>query len=500
MLRSKIIHIALGVAGMLVAAAHARAAILLVDDDNVPCPAAPFRNINQALAVANADDEIQVCPGLYVEQVVLTKPLTLRGLPVGNQKAVLMPPELLASRPSTIGGKLITAGILVDARKVVIDSLVVDMSAANVSGCSPVVTGLYLRAASGPVSNVEVRGAHATAPLDCDTGVGLLVEGGQIGDIFGNPILGKAVVSIRDSEFTNNQKGGIVVLGDGAVVKIRASQVLGDGLAAVQVQNGIELSGGVKARVQDAQIRDFQTAVAGKTATGVLLFGAKRVRLRHTTMTAVQTGVFVVGDRARILDSQIGDITSDGIVFLGDKNRALGNLIDVSSVSGVFIDGDHNTVRGGNMTDMPVGVWFFDGDRNLARGIDFENVPEPERVGGVRTLTSDAVDPFSLDCASAADCDDGNPCTTDACDATTGVCSATAVANFTPCADSTICNGNEVCLTGVCQPGTPLVCVDGLECTQDLICDATLGCQFPPVTDGTSCNGGTGSCTAGVCS
>jgi hypothetical protein len=499
MLRSKINHIALGVAGMLVAAAHARAAVLVVDDDNVPCSFAPFRNINQALAVANADDEIQVCPGLYMEQVVLTKPLTLRGLPVGNQKAVLMPLQLPATRPSTIGGKLITAGILVDARNVVLDSLVLDMSAASVPGCSPVVAGVYLRAASGPLDNVEVRGAHATAPPDCDTGVGLLVEGGQIGDIFGKPIFGKAVVSVRESVFTNNQKGGIVVLGDRAIVKIRASQVLGNGLAALAVQNGIEVSGGAKARVQDAQIRDFQTAVAGKTATGLLLFGAKRVRSRHTTMTALQTGVFVVGDRARILDSQIGDIMSDGIVFLGDKNRALSNLIDVSSVSGVFIDGDHNTVSGGNMTDMPVGVWFFDGDRNLARGIDFENVTEPERVGGVRTLTSDAVDPFSLDCAAAADCDDGNLCTTDACDTTTGACTATILPNFTSCGDANVCNGAEVCLTGVCQAGTPLVCVDGNECTQDGICDAALGCQHPNVPDGTVCGGGMATCTNGVC-
>src|SRR5262249_10877385 len=506
MLRRKINHIALGVLGLLFVAAPARSAILVVDDDNVTCPGAPFRTINQALAVAEAGDEIQVCPGLYMEQVGLAKPLTLAGMPVGNKKAGILPFDLPVSRPGALGGKLIAAGLLVDSRQVALDSLVVDVSAANVAGCTRVVAGVYLRATSGPVINVEERGAHATAPPDCDTGVGMLVEGGQIGEIFGKPILGKAVVAIRDSEFTDNQKGGIVVTGDTAIVKIRDTQVLGSGSAALGGQNGIELSGGVKGRIQDVQIRDFQTAVAGKTATGVLIFGANRVRMRGSTLTALQTGVFVVGDRARILDNQLGDITSDGIVFLGDRNRALGNSIDISSVSGVFIDGDHNTVRGGNMDYMPVGVWFFDGDRDLARGIDFPNcpspgcVPEPERVGGVRTLTSDSVDPFTFDCAFATDCDDGNPCTTAVAHATTGPTTATRLPASTPCSDGTICNGQETCLTGVCQHGTPLVCVDGVECTQDFICDATLGCQFPAVQDGTSCNGGAGTCTAGVCS
>src|SRR5262249_53893192 len=269
MLRSKIIHIAIaaGVLGTLFVASPARANILVVDDDNVPCFAAPYHNINAALAVAEAGDEIQVCPGLYMEQVVLTKPFTLRGTPIGSQKAVIMPPALLASRQSTIGGKFVAAGILVDAPRVVLDSLVVDMSAADVGGCAPAVAGVYVRDASGAITNLAVSGAHATAPPDCDTGVGLLIEGGQIGALFGRPVLGKAVVSISDSTFTSNQKGGVVVLGNRAVVKIRSSQVLGDGAAATEVQNGIELSGGAKARVQDVQLRHFDTTVAGKTAT-----------------------------------------------------------------------------------------------------------------------------------------------------------------------------------------------------------------------------------------
>jgi hypothetical protein len=501
MFRSKTITVAVGVLGALLARTQASAVVLIVDDDNVPCITGnAFHTINAALVVANTGDEIQICPGVYPEQVVLTKSITLRGMPMANKRVTIMPADLPVGRQSTQGASTIRAAILVDAPRVVLDGLDVDLTPANLMGCSPIVAGIYLRNASGAITHTSVRGAHS-ASTDCDTGVGLLIEGGKLGEDFGRPIFRKAVVSIRTMEFRNNQKGGIVATGDGTVLKLRDSGVFGLGPDSVGVPNGIEISAGARARLQDVAVRDLQSAVAGKTATGVLGFEARKLLVRRATMTDVQTGIFVVGRAARILDGQFGDLTSDGIVFLGDKNRAFSNDIDVSSVSGVFIDGDHNVVRGGTISRTPVGVWFFDGDRNIAKGVDYNLVQFPERVGDTRVppLTDDSVVPLSLQCVSAAECDDGNPCTTDAC-TPTGACTATAVPNFTPCADGTVCNGNEVCLTGVCQPGTPLVCVDGLECTQDLVCDPTLGCQYPNVPDGTSCNGGAGTCTAGVCS
>ncbi len=482
-------------------ARYAGAVTLVVDDDNVPCiTGTAFHRINDAVAVANAEDEIKICPGVYAEQVVLTKSLTLRGIPQGSLRPVIMPPALPVSRPSTQGGVAIRAAVLVDAQRVGIEGLDVDLRFTPLVGCAPAVAGIYLRNASGSIENVRVVGARASAAPGCDTGVGLFVEGGQLGSDFGRPVFRKAVVSIRSSEFNNNQKGGIVALGTGTVIKVRASSVAGDGSLGVGTPNGIELSNGVRARLQDFAVRNLRSAVPGKLSAGVLVFRGGKVRLRRPTMTNVQAGVFVVGDATRVLDGQFGDITSDGLIFLGDKNRAFSNDLDVSSVSGVFIDGDRNIVRGGTISRMPVGVWFFAGDRNLARGIDFIDVPFRERVGELRTLNEDTADPFTLRCAASSQCDDGNPCTVDTCAVATGACAVASVPNFTSCADATVCNGAEVCLAGVCQAGTPLVCVDGLECTQDLVCNPTLGCQYPPRPDGTSCGGGVGLCLGGVCS
>ena len=53
---------------------------LFVDDDKQQCPAADFTSISAAITAANAGDKIKVCPGLYTESVVISKPgLVLEG-------------------------------------------------------------------------------------------------------------------------------------------------------------------------------------------------------------------------------------------------------------------------------------------------------------------------------------------------------------------------------------------------------------------------------------
>lgn len=55
------------------------------------------------------------------------------------------------------------------------------------------------------------------------------------------------------------------------------------------------------------------------------------------------------------------------------------------------------------------------------------------------------------------DCDDRNPCTLDTC-VEPGGCVHTLVPDGTSCADPNRCNGDEVCMAGQCQSGTPVVC------------------------------------------
>lgn len=47
---------------------------LVVDDDKQQCPTADFTSIGAAIVAASPGDTIRVCPGLYVESVVVNKP------------------------------------------------------------------------------------------------------------------------------------------------------------------------------------------------------------------------------------------------------------------------------------------------------------------------------------------------------------------------------------------------------------------------------------------
>src|SRR6185295_4209143 len=111
-------------------------------------------------------------------------------------------------------------------------------------------------------------------------------------------------------------------------------------------------------------------------------------------------------------------------------------------------------------------------------------------------------------CSSDTQCNDGNPCTTDSCRVTLPrICQNLERTDGTPCADANVCNGSETCQNGVCKPGPALDCDDGDPCTADG-CDAALGCMHSAVpncchtvsdcNDGNPCT--TDACTGNQCS
>ncbi|MSP91930.1 MAG: hypothetical protein EXR79_09060 [Myxococcales bacterium] len=101
---------------------------------------------------------------------------------------------------------------------------------------------------------------------------------------------------------------------------------------------------------------------------------------------------------------------------------------------------------------------------------------------------------------AAVSCDDGNPCSHDACGAT----GCSHLPQVGPCDDGNACTGADACKQGVCQAGPVKPCSDGLPCTVDG-CDAkTGGCTAKPGIDGAVCDDGNActvaeTCQAGAC-
>jgi hypothetical protein len=77
-------------------------------------------------------------------------------------------------------------------------------------------------------------------------------------------------------------------------------------------------------------------------------------------------------------------------------------------------------------------------------------------------------------------CNDGNPCTSDACDPMAG-CQFTDQPDGLSCSDGNVCTGEEVCVDGACTNAPDLVCTDGNSCTVDT-CAPPNGCRNLPVS------------------
>ncbi len=95
-------------------------------------------------------------------------------------------------------------------------------------------------------------------------------------------------------------------------------------------------------------------------------------------------------------------------------------------------------------------------------------------------------------------CDDGNVCTDDSCNEETG---CQNIPNQKPCTDATICTIGDHCQDGICQPTATLDCDDGNPCTDDA-CNPDLGCvhknNSAACDDGDGCTTGD-QCTQGNC-
>ncbi len=105
---------------------------------------------------------------------------------------------------------------------------------------------------------------------------------------------------------------------------------------------------------------------------------------------------------------------------------------------------------------------------------------------------------------TAKPCNDSEPCTVDSCDQKTGACVFAPMADASQCEDGNLCTAGDKCLSGKCKSGALRSCSDGNPCTDDA-CDPTSGnCSNAVLVgvyvcdDGDPCTLGD-TCTKGAC-
>jgi nitrous oxidase accessory protein NosD len=154
--------------------------------------------ISDAIKTASAGDVIKVCPGAYVEQVIISKSLTLEGMTISGQGLVQVvnPPGSSQTTTSTVTGYSLTpviwvAGASVNISNILAGNYVPGVLCQSTTPVSNLSVGFYYgNGSSGTLNNAAANigcGAGVWLENSSDLGGGMVkVENSVIwGDLYG---------------------------------------------------------------------------------------------------------------------------------------------------------------------------------------------------------------------------------------------------------------------------------------------------------------------------
>jgi parallel beta-helix repeat protein len=286
-----------------------------------------YPTIQSAVNAAAPGDRINVCKGLYQEQVSFPSGKdNIRLISVAGWQAVIKAPLVMVAG---LGGF----------------SIVRITSAQNVTILGFTITG----PGPGPCASLHY---------------GVRVEGGGSANILGNHIThirdnpfsgcqnGVAVGVGRAAEATtgsaqiignvidNYQKNGPTVSNVGSSAEIAYNRVFGIGSTAIIAQNGMQVSGGATANIRHNFVAQNLYAPQAVASTGILLFTTGKVVTERNTVTSNDVDIYMIQTAAgsRTTDNRVRASTFDGVVvFDASGVRVADNKIDQNGGPGIGI-------------------------------------------------------------------------------------------------------------------------------------------------------------------
>jgi hypothetical protein len=137
-----------------------------------------FDSLTDAVQGVPPGSTILVCPGVYAEQIVINKSLTLKGQTFGNSAypVIMPPPGGLASNAAGLNAGLsffgagtpFAAQVLIESgADVTITNMAVDATGFNIPVCGPFVVGILIQDASATLDGVVVKNQLQQGPFPC---------------------------------------------------------------------------------------------------------------------------------------------------------------------------------------------------------------------------------------------------------------------------------------------------------------------------------------------
>jgi len=282
-----------------------------------------FPTIMGALGAAPVPNVVEVCPGTYKEQVVITFPVTLEGISTSNsdQAVIAVPAGGLVANAGDDFGHSLAAQVLVQnaGGEVNLSNLTVDGTGNSVTSTSAYVAGVFYQNTPATINRLMVQNQNGNG-----LGVGVWLEGGSA-----NPS-----VSVENSEVHSFDRAGIYAETNSAGSELTAT-IQGDDLAALanttNLPDGIELVAGLTASVTSNLITGGYE--------GVLIDGGTGSVSKNKIVSAA-VGIDIETDGVSVTSNTI--YTTDGGYDIGIiANSAVapvtGNTI-VQAPIGIFLD------------------------------------------------------------------------------------------------------------------------------------------------------------------
>jgi hypothetical protein len=300
-------------------------------------PAAPCATVQYAVdQAAPSGDTISLAAGAYVEQVVITKTLTVVG--AGRDESVIGAPASLTIDTSTNNTYIveITGG-----------STVVSMSKLTVAGpgpqgggslCAPNALSLdkgitVFGGATLNLSSAAVRHVYDRPASGCQRGDAISIGSACFTctpDV-GHATLNSVIISVY-------QKNGVAVRGTGSTLNMSHSRVTNNA-SPVIASNGVEVLGGAVGVISSTSVSGNKCNAGAcgpdpfndTQASGILILHAGAgTQILNSTATGNDMGVY----------------TDDGIKINhvhADNNRYVGIFVDSDAANGLFTFDTANT-------------------------------------------------------------------------------------------------------------------------------------------------------------
>lgn len=292
-----------------------------------------FTTIQGALNASPAPDIVQVCPGIYAEQITISNPVTLQGLLVGATASVtIVPPTSGLMTNATInGGSAAAAHIFVKNATGAVnltDLIVDDTNNKVMSGVF--LLGVFYQHSPGTVNHVVTFNQQAPSG-----GWGIYVEGGP-----SNP-----TVTVENCNVQFFNFGGIYIVGPNGPTDIVSqerptSDVTASELTAKVVNNYVDGQSGMNDILLGSSTTDTVTGNIVSGGTFGITVDANAGSVSANTIVGTEVGIELQGDGATLEGNKIFKTEFDGINM--DTNVKLsqisGNIIVQATADGVELN------------------------------------------------------------------------------------------------------------------------------------------------------------------